>query len=565
MVKRSDEEKLKRFIADRLGIPPQLLQGEKWDEELLRKKVVSEDRLLSLLSEFFAVPPIDLRRVKIPPELTKLIPKSLAESSLILPVEKSGPKLSLAMADPSDIQTKEKIRFSTGFNVQPLVALPFRIREKIEELYGEFDEEFLTKIRTEIMSKREEIDEAPSQILTLDDLRNLASQAPIVKLVNALIIEALKKGASDIHVEPFEDELRIRYRVDGVLREVARYRPDIKDAVVARIKVLSGLDIAEKRLPQDGRMRAKYQGRNVDFRVSTVPTIHGEKVVLRILDRGAVSLKLEELGLEEREYELLRRAISSPYGMVLVTGPTGSGKTTTLYSCISRINSPEINIMTVEDPVEYNIHGVNQVQVNPEIGLTFSRVLRAFLRQDPDVLMVGEIRDIETAEIAVEAALTGHLVLSTLHTNDAPSTITRLVEMGIEPFLVASSVITVVAQRLARKICPYCKRLYEYPEEVLREVGFTKEEIKKLTTYKGEGCERCDFTGYRGRVALFEVMEVSPQIREAIVKGKDSGEIARIAKEEGMRTLREIGKLKIAKGITTPEEILRITRSAQLR
>ncbi|ADU96483.1 type IV-A pilus assembly ATPase PilB [Thermovibrio ammonificans HB-1] len=564
---RADENKLKSFIADRLGLPLQLLQGKEWEKELIEKKIVSEEKLLSLLSEFFGVPYVDLRKVEIPPDVVKIVPRVTAEKQLILPFEKRGPILRLAMADPSDVQTRERIRFTTGFKIQPFVALPFRIKEKLEEVYGKAEEEFFSRLKSEIMkessSKEETLEEVQisQQVLSLDDLKSLASQTPIVKLVNAVILEALKKGASDIHIEPFEKELRIRYRIDGVLHVVAKYQPDIKDAVVARIKVLSGLDIAEKRLPQDGRMRARFQGRDIDFRVSTVPTVYGEKVVLRILDKGALKLNLEELGFEEREYNLLKKAIHSPYGMVLVTGPTGSGKTTTLYSSLLEVNKPEVNIMTVEDPVEYNLYGINQVQVNPEIGLTFARALRAFLRQDPDIIMVGEIRDTETAEIAVEAALTGHLVLSTLHTNDAPSTVTRLVDMGIEPFLVSSSVILVIAQRLARKICPYCKEEFKYPKEVLEEVGFTPEEIEKIKTYKGKGCEKCDYTGYKGRVALYEVMELVPEIRDAIVKGENADRIREIAKKYGMRTLREIGKIKIAKGVTTPEEVLRVTRS----
>jgi len=564
---RSDERKLKEFIADRLGLPLQLLKGEEWEKELIEKKIVSEEKLLSLLSEFFGVPYVDLRSVEIPPEVVKTVPRVTAEKQLVLPVEKKGPVLSLAMADPSDVQTRERVRFSTGFKIKPLVALPFRIKEKLQEVYGKAEEEFFSRLKTEIESSAKEGPETLEQIsvsqgvLSLDDLKSLASQAPIVKLVNALILEALRKGASDVHIEPFEKELRVRYRIDGVLHVVAKYQPDIKDAVVARIKVLSGLDIAEKRLPQDGRMRARFKGRDIDFRVSTVPTVYGEKVVLRILDKGALKLDLSELGLEDREYNLIEKAIHSPYGMVLVTGPTGSGKTTTLYSSLLKVNKPEVNIMTVEDPVEYNLYGINQVQVNPEIGLTFARALRAFLRQDPDIIMVGEIRDTETAEIAIEAALTGHLVLSTLHTNDAPSTVTRLVDMGVEPFLVSSSVILVVAQRLARRICPYCKEPYVYPEEVLKEVGFTDEEIKGLKTYRGKGCEKCDYTGYKGRVALYEVMEVVPEIRDAIVRGENADRIRDIAKKYGMRTLREIGKIKIAKGITTPEEVLRVTRS----
>jgi len=569
MAVRADEERLKEFVADRLGIPLQLLKGENWERTLIDKRIVSEEKLLDIFSQFYGVPPVDLRKIEIPPEVIKTVPRSTAEKSLLVPFEKKGPSLKVAMADPSDVQTREKIRFSTGFKVQPFVALSFRIAQKLEEAYGKVEEELFSRLKSEILkesSGKEEVGEVEiasvsAKVVSLDDLKSLASQAPIVKLVNAIILEALKKGASDIHIEPFEKELRIRYRIDGILHEVAKYQPDIKDAVVARIKVMSNLDIAEKRLPQDGRMKAKYQGRDIDFRVSTVPTVYGEKVVLRILDKGALKLDLSQLGLEEREYELLKRGIFSPYGMVLVTGPTGSGKTTTLYSSLLTVNKPEVNIMTVEDPVEYNLYGINQVQVNPEIGLTFARALRAFLRQDPDIIMVGEIRDAETAEIAVEAALTGHLVLSTLHTNDAPSTVTRLVEMGIEPFLVSSSVILVIAQRLARRICPHCKEPYRYSDEVLLEVGFSPEEIRNLKTYKGRGCELCDYTGYKGRVALYEVMEVVPEIRDAIVKGKNADEIRKIAKKHGMRTLREIGRIKIAKGVTTPEEVLRVTRS----
>ena len=567
-MQRADEAKLKEFISERLGLPPQLLKDPDWEKTLIEKKVVTEEKLLSLLSEFYNFPAVDLRNLEIPPDIVKIVPRVTAEKFLVLPFEKKGPVLKLAMADPSDVQVRERIRFTTGFKVQPYVALPFRIREKLNEVYGKAEEEFFSRLKSElekekVASEAEGLETtAPSsQVITLDDLKGLASQAPIVKLVNAIILEALQKGASDIHIEPFEKELRVRYRVDGVLRVVATYSPDIKDAVAARIKVLSGLDIAEKRLPQDGRMKATFKGRQIDFRVSTVPTIYGEKIVLRILDKGALKLDLSELGLEDREYNLLLKAIHSPYGMVLVTGPTGSGKTTTLYSSLLTVNKPEVNIMTVEDPVEYNLYGINQVQVNPEIGLTFARALRAFLRQDPDIIMVGEIRDTETAEIGVEAALTGHLVLSTLHTNDAPSTVTRLVDMGIEPFLVSSSVLLVIAQRLARRICPYCKEPYKYPPEVLKEVGFTDEEIANLQTYKGKGCEKCDYTGYKGRVALYEVMEVVPEIRDAIVKGKNADEIRKIAKKYGMRTLREIGRIKIAKGITTPEEVLRVTRS----
>jgi type IV pilus assembly protein PilB len=567
---KADEIKLREFIVERLGIPRNLIEKgkENWLKYLIDSKVVTEEKLLSLLSEFFGVPHVDLREVSISPEIAKIVPRATAEKAVLIPFAKSGPTLRLAMADPSDVQIRERVRFSTGYRIQPYVALPFRIKEKLHEVYGSTEEEFFSRLKSEFLKEStekeletEEVDNKSSNVISLDDLKQLATQAPIVKLVNAIIIEALRKGVSDIHVEPFEKELRIRYRIDGVLQLVAKYPVEIKDAVAARFKVLSNLDIAEKRLPQDGRMKVKFRGREIDFRVSTVPTIYGEKIVLRILDKESLKLDLSELGLEEREYKLLDKAIHSPYGMVLVTGPTGSGKTTTLYSSLLTINTPEVNIMTVEDPVEYNLYGINQVQVKPEIGLTFARVLRAFLRQDPDIIMVGEIRDVETAEIAIEAALTGHLVLSTLHTNDAPSTVTRLIDMGIENFLVSSSVILVIAQRLARKICPDCKEPYQYPSEVLKEVGFTDEEIINLQTFRGKGCEKCNHTGYKGRVAIYEVMEMLPEIRNAVIKGKNSDEIREIARSYGMRTLREIGKIKIAKGITTPEEVLRVTRN----
>ena len=565
---KADELRLKEFVAEKLGIPLSLIKEEdEWQKKLVEEKIVQEEKLLEVLSEFFGVPAVDLRKLEIPPEIVKVIPRSTAEKAKVLPFGRKGPVLKLAMVEPTDTQTRERIRFATGYRTQPFVALDFRLKEKLEEIYGKSEEEFFSRLKAELekegingLTELEEVT-PDTHVVSLDDLKQLATQAPIVKLVNAIILEALKRGASDIHIEPFERELRIRYRLDGVLHVVAKYQPDIKDAVVARIKVLSGLDIAEKRLPQDGRMKAKFQGREIDFRVSTVPTVFGEKVVLRILDKGSLKLDLSQLGFEDREYKLLRKAIFSPYGMVLVTGPTGSGKTTTLYSSLLTVNKPEVNIMTVEDPVEYNLYGINQVQVKPEIGLTFARALRAFLRQDPDIIMVGEIRDTETAEIAIEAALTGHLVLSTLHTNDAPSTITRLVDMGIENFLIASSVILVIAQRLARRICPYCKAEYRYPPEVLKEVGFSDEEITNLVTYRGTGCDKCDYTGYKGRVALYEVMEVVPEIRDAVVKGKNAEEIRKIAKKHGMRTLREIGRIKIAKGVTTPEEVLRVTRS----
>ncbi|SNR62061.1 type IV-A pilus assembly ATPase PilB [Desulfurobacterium atlanticum] len=571
MDKNLIEQIEKRLIAS--GIPKETIQKLKTSEgdffeQLIKNKLIDETELLEMLSQVYNVPFVDLREIKPSEDVIKLIPQSTAEKNMILPIGRIGPNLKLAMADPSDLQTIEKLRFSTGFKIEPFVALPFRIKQKLEEVYGKIEEDFFSKLKQELLSEKETAEaeeleeETPSKetVVSLDNLKQLATQAPIVKLVNAIVLEALKRGASDIHIEPFEKELRIRYRIDGVLHIVGKYSPEIKDAVAARFKVLSNLDIAEKRLPQDGRMSVKYKGRKIDFRVSTLPTIFGEKIVLRILDKGNLQLDLSKLGLEDREYKLLLKAIKAPYGMVLVTGPTGSGKTTTLYSSLLTVNTPEVNIMTAEDPVEYNLYGINQVQIKHEIGLDFARVLRAFLRQDPDIIMVGEIRDKETAQIAIESALTGHLVFSTLHTNDAPSTVTRLIDMGIESFLVSSSVLIVIAQRLARKICSHCKEPYKYPLEVLMEVGFSKEEAMSVKTYKGKGCEYCNGSGYKGRVGLYEVLEMTHKVRDAILKGKTSDDIRQIAKLEGMRTLRDIGRIKIAKGYTTPEEVLRVTR-----
>ena len=557
------EKELKNFVLSHLGINDQNIKNLKgdWINYLIRSKKIDEGKILSLLSSYFNVPYIDLRNIEIPEKLVRLIPMDITNKYLLIPFDRKGPNLLVAMSDPTDAQVIENIRFSTGYRVETYVAMPFRIKEKLEKIYGGMEQQALTQLKNEFASTNNiELPITNMQVVSLDNLKELANQAPIVKFVNTVILEALNKGASDIHIEPFEKEMRLRYRIDGVLHVIGKYPTSIKDAVIARFKVLSNMDIAEKRLPQDGRMKVHYKGREVDFRVSTVPTVHGEKIVLRILDRESLKVDLSKLGFEEREYKLLRKAIQMPYGMVLSTGPTGSGKTTTLYSSLLTVNKPSVNIMTVEDPVEYNLYGINQVEVKEDIGLNFSRVLRAFLRQDPDVIMVGEIRDKETAEIAVEAALTGHLVFSTLHTNDAPSTVTRLVDMGIERFLVSSSIVIVIAQRLARKICPYCKERFNYPKEVLREVGFSDEEIPKLETYKGRGCEHCNNTGYKGRVGLYEIMEMTPAVRQAILDGKTADDISVIAEKEGMRTLREIGKIKIAKGITTPEEVLRVTR-----
>jgi type IV pilus assembly protein PilB len=395
--------------------------------------------------------------------------------------------------------------------------------------------------------------------IKLDVLKREVEDTPIVKLVNHILNEAVKREASDIHVEPYEKSFRIRFRVDGVMHEFMRPPKKVKNAVISRLKILADLDIAERRLPQDGRIKLKVGSKSVDMRVSTLPVLFGEKVVMRILDKSNLQLDLEKLGFEQSSLDKFIKSIESPYGMVLVTGPTGSGKSTTLYSALSRLNNDEVNIMTAEDPVEYNIFGINQVQMKEDIGLNFASALRSFLRQDPDIIMVGEIRDYETAEIAIKAALTGHLVLSTLHTNDAPSTVNRLLNMGIEPFLVASSTVVILAQRLARKICSSCAEDVKLPKEALLSVGFKESEIGKFTPKKGKGCDRCNGTGYKGRVALYEVMGVTDGIKELVLRGANANEIKNKAMAEGMITLRRSGLEKVKKGVTTIEEVVRVT------
>jgi type IV pilus assembly protein PilB len=405
----------------------------------------------------------------------------------------------------------------------------------------------------------EVIEEQQDGNLNISDLRQAVEEAPVVKLVNLILAEAIKKGASDIHTEPYEKTFRVRFRIDGVLYEVMTPPLSLKNAIISRLKIMAELDISERRLPQDGRMKIKYKGREVDFRVSTLPTLFGEKVVMRLLDKSNLKLDMSKLGFAPKALADFEAAIRAPYGMILVTGPTGSGKTTTLYSALDRLNQPEANIMTAEDPVEFNVKGINQVQIRENIGLNFATALRSFLRQDPDVIMVGEIRDFETAEIAVKAALTGHLVLSTLHTNDAPSAITRLLNMGIEPFLVASSVILILAQRLLRRICVHCKAYLVVPTDALVDVGLTPEEVASITCYKGNGCDLCSGTGYKGRIAIYEVMTLSPDLRDLVLRGGSALELQRGAIQNGMRTLRMSGLEKLKEGITTIEEVIRVT------
>src|SRR5450432_3364304 len=522
---------------------------------------IEESELTNFLSKQYGVPSINLKEFDIDPEVVKLVPKEVAEKHQCIPVNRAGASLILAMSDPSNIYAIDDIKFLTGYNIEVVVASEQAIKEALEKYYAEkgpsYDEVMEGFDESEIEVGHDEEGE------NIVDMEKSAAEAPVVKLVNLILLDAIKKGASDIHVEPYEKDFRVRYRVDGVLYEVMKPPMKLKSAIISRLKIMAELDIAERRLPQDGRIKLKLgKGREMDFRVSVLPTMWGEKVVLRLLDKGNLQLDMAKLGFDPQPLSDFKWAISQPWGMVLVTGPTGSGKTTTLYSALSDLNKSDVNISTAEDPVEYNLHGINQVQMHDEIGLNFAMGLRSFLRQDPDIIMVGEIRDFETAEISVKAALTGHLVLSTLHTNDAPATISRLLNMGVEPFLITASVNLVLAQRLARKICSDCKRPNDTEAKVLLDLGVSEEQLAlKANIMKGTGCATCNNTGYKGRVALYEVMRFQDDLKERVLQGASGAELKAAAIKLGMATLRASGIRKVLEGVTTPEEILRVTMS----
>ena len=521
---------------------------------LMELGYIDEEELGGFLSQQLGIPFISLKKIKISEDTLKLLPSEYMKKHLVIPVEKKGSTLVVAMADPTDQSVINEIGFITGLRVEPVVAPEKSIKDFIEEnIEKGFDLDKL--IPQEILE--EEIEVIQEEEEKEREREEEIEEAPIVRFVNYIITEAIRLRASDIHIEPYEDFLRVRYRIDGVLHEMMTPPLKIKNALISRIKIMSNMNIAEKRLPQDGRFKMKIKDREIDFRVSTLPTLFGEKVVIRILDKEGLKWNLSELGFEKDELKMFKKAISLPYGMILVTGPTGSGKTTTLYSAILELNKTEVNISTVEDPVEYNLPGINQVQVNESIGLTFASALRSFLRQDPDIIMVGEIRDLETAEISIKAALTGHLVLSTLHTNDAPSTVGRLVDMGVEPFLVSSSLNLVIAQRLVRVICPHCKEEVEPDPASLEELGISPDD--GIRFFKGKGCKECNFTGYKGRIGIFEMMEINSELRDAILRKEPADVLREIAIKNGMRTLRESGIMKVKKGITTIDEVLRTT------
>jgi len=522
---------------------------------LLKVGAITEDALLNFLSRLYGVPSVDLRNFEPDPNLTRLIPGDVATKFMALPVTRSGRRLVVAMVNPANIFAIDDIKFITGYEIEPHVATEVSLKKAIDRAYDSAGTmaDVMKGMEEELAVVEE--DDAPSDEAALSG----ADEAPIVKLVNSLIADAVRKGASDIHIEPYEKAMRVRFRIDGVLQEMMAPPFKFKAAIASRLKIMAELDIAERRVPQDGRIKIKVLNRTIDLRVSSLPTIFGEKIVMRILDKSNLNIDLEKLGFEPAAMRELTAAINNPYGMVLVTGPTGSGKTTTLYSALSRVNTPEVNVMTAEDPVEYNLDGINQVLVHEDVGLTFSAALKAFLRQDPNIIMVGEIRDLDTASIAVKAALTGHLVLSTLHTNDAPSAVGRLVDMGIEPFLVASSVQVVLAQRLVRRVCASCKRQVTLKEEVLRELQLDPRDLKGANVLEGVGCVDCNNTGYRGRQGVYELLVLTPKIRDLVLDRASAGEIKKLAIQEGMLTLRRDALEKLKRGLTSVEEVLKET------
>ena len=585
--------KEKRITAIQLqeALNYQKQNGGKLGANLVKMGFVKDEEITALLSKQYGVPSIALNQFEIDPAVIKLVPAETARKYQIVPLSRAGATLTIAMTDPTNVFAMDDVKFMTGYNVEPVVASETAVLDSIDKYYGaggpaqtqssrggatatstpeptgESALDMATRSLTEMptmlgdsgdVEVMEDLEEISAEMLTRQ-----GEEAPVIKLVNVILMSAISKGASDIHIEPYEKEYRVRYRMDGILYNIMSPPLKMRDAITSRVKIMAKLDIAEKRLPQDGRIKIRFsdngQAKDIDFRVSCLPTLFGEKIVMRLLDKGKLMLDMTKLGFEQESLTKLETQIQKPWGMVLVTGPTGSGKTNTLYSSITKLNTSETNIMTAEDPVEFNLLGVNQVQVRESIGLNFAAALRSFLRQDPNIILVGEIRDFETAEIAVKAALTGHLVLSTLHTNDAPSTISRLMNMGIEPFLVASSLNLVCAQRLVRRVCMNCKVEEELPPAAMEQAGFSREDAQSVKPKKGTGCEKCLKTGYKGRVGLYEVMEVTDELRELILVGASALEIRRKAIEEGMITLRGSGLRKVKDGVTTLEEVLRET------
>ena len=543
-------DQLKRALAE------QRSSGMRLGYTLVKLGFIEETEITKMLARQYRMPAVDLSRFEVDQKILKLITSDIANKYTVLPLKREGRTLTIAIADPNNVAAIEDIKFITRCDIFPVIAGEYTLRNAIDRYYQQSDaqlQSLLKSVEDEGASDLEVVEEQQDEEVKASEL---AEDAPVVKLINGLLTDAVKRGASDIHIEPFEHEMRVRYRVDGALHEVMKPPIKMRAALTSRVKIMAMLNIAERRVPQDGRIKLKMGHRVIDFRVSTLPVLFGEKIVLRILDKGNLTFDLSKFGFEAKAEADLMKAILNPYGMVLVTGPTGSGKTTTLYSALSKINTIDVNIMTAEDPVEYNLMGINQVLVRNEVGMTFAAALKAFLRQDPNIIMVGEIRDLETGSIAIKAALTGHLVLSTLHTNDAPSTVTRMIDMGIEPFNVASAVNLIVAQRLVRRVCVECKQQHEYTDEEMHAFAISRDQGP---FFKGTGCDVCNGTGYKGRQGLYEVMSLTSPLRRAILRGASTEELREEGVREGMLTLRMDGLVKVKKGVTTLEEVVKET------
>ena len=547
-----DQEQLEKALTDAKE------RGTRVGYSLVQLGFVAENELTRMLSKQYRLPAVDLEKVVVEDKIYKLIDRDLAYKHLVLPLRRVGRSLTVAMANPSEMESIDVLRFKTRYDIVPVIVGEYTLRNHLEKYYGASDEQ-VDDLLGDFLEEDLEFVEDEDEEDNLAALQAEVQEAPVVKFINGLLTDAVRKGVSDIHIEPYEKDIRVRYRLDGNLYEVLKPPMKMKAALTSRIKILADLNIAERRVPQDGRIKLRMKRKVVDFRVSTLPVIFGEKIVLRILDAGNLTFDLGSFGFEPKAEKDFMGAIANPYGMVLVTGPTGSGKTTTLYSAISQINDEGVNIMTAEDPVEYNLHGINQVLVRPDIGMSFAAALKAFLRQDPNIIMVGEIRDLETGSIAIKAALTGHLVLSTLHTNDTPSTITRLIDMGLEPFNLAAALNLLTAQRLLRKICTECKVETTFTEEYLNSAKVPLDWAAATTFCKGEGCDNCGGTGFKGRQGLYEVMLVDSTIRKAIMSSASTDELRQVALDNGMLTLRMDGLKKVERGVTTLEEVVKET------
>ena len=544
-------------------------QGTRLLKLVVEKNYISEVDMVVSMGRVLSTPPINLSRINIPQDLTSLIPKEVAHNHKVIPVSRLDGRLFLAMADPLNVLALDDVKRITKLEVSPLIASEKAIIDKLNNVdtrSGSMEEIIEAQKRAEEQAAADDADSLEqiteiTEDLTEEQLKDSTQEAPVIRLANLILVQAVKDRASDIHIEPFEKSVRLRYRIDGALMDATPPPKNLQVPLMSRLKIMSNLNIAERRLPQDGRMRIKVGGKDIDLRVSFLPTVHGEKCVLRVLDKSNLSASIEKLGMDQETFRRFKAAVDAPHGLILVTGPTGSGKTTTLYSALNELNNPDYNIVTVEDPVEFQIPGINQVPVNKEIGLTFANSLRSILRQDPDICMIGEIRDSETAEIAVEAALTGHQVLSTMHCNDAPGAIARLDDMGIAPFLISSSVILACAQRLMRRICPMCKEPVTYPPRMFEDLGIDPKFFQGATLFRGRGCERCKNTGYSGRTAIIEVMTVTDELRKMVIERKSAMEIGKMAQAQGMRTLRMVALDKVKEGISTLEQVLVLTSS----